>query len=140
MRRLLTKDRRCFFGEHMKWLTLALMLAGSPVFAETGQIVIQGCSVVSTSTVVSVSSQTPTAMISDATKGYRALTVPNLDSTNYLLCSWSVDVSSLVVTNRGFRIGLNGADATFSLTPGNNFYCINDSATAAKNAWVGYCR
>ena len=133
------------------WLLAAALIcfgSSTALAVESSNNVTQTCVVDSTSTVVTVSSQTPTALIADTTKHWRQISMKNLDSTAILYVDFKVNVSSQSTgnsaPNQGFPLaggsGGTGAAVTFALTPGDNFYALNDSATASKRLWVGLCR
>lgn len=91
---------------------------------------------------VQISSQTPTPMLNTLVR-YRGISIQNRDTTANIFCAPSVSVATQTGTTfnagTGWEIpaGSTPQDRGFTLYPGEQIYCLNDSAT--KTSFVTTC-
>ena len=92
---------------------------------------------------ISISSQTPTDVTeSSGTEKYRFVSVQNLNTGASLYCSDNVAVSTITTNaTAGVLISSNtpaNIEKTFTLVPGDKWYCLTNLTTASTRAAV--CR
>ncbi len=125
---------------------LAVALAGLAGVVRAGDFaspVILGVTSTMTIATVSIATQTPTDVIVSAVQLYRQVCIQNFDTTAFLSCSSNVNVSTLTANALMGVMIAPAATATtaaqppcFEVVPGNRFYCLSSSVSAATRAAV----
>lgn len=98
---------------------------------------------------IDISSHTPTSVIIDTNQGYKQVCVQNLDTSSYLACGESVNVSTQTAKNSiGNIIPPAGSASTpaqptcFAVVPESDYYCLSSvtGATASTRAVITRAR